>query len=360
MRILYLSIDTPGAVGGIATFVDDTLRAMSSISTINSVEVVPRNFGDHQIREIAKVTYHKSKSSSVWSYVSACNEVVNGGQSFDLIWCSHINLLPVAVRLKKRFDIPLVLTIYGLDAWQPRRKWLIKRIAANLDLILSISDFTKQHFLDLIKYNPERVDLFPCCVDLSSFRPAEKDLQLLESYGFSDKRVLMTLCRLSSAEKTKGVDEVIDLLPNLTDEYEDIVYLVCGSGDDLGRLKRKVSDKGLDERVKFSGYIEEEDKLKYYNSADAYVMPSRSEGFGIVFLEAMACGLPIVASEKDAGAEVVDKIGVGFVVDPDDEVSLRHGIILALQENERVVPDGLKKFSFESFSERLAEILRRF
>src|SRR5439155_2564410 len=98
----------------------------------------------------------------------------------------------------------------------------------------------------------------------------------------------------------------------------NVVYVVCGEGPDRSRLERKAVGLGVRDRVVFTGFIPEALKADYYRLADAYVMPSRGEGFGIVFLEAMACGIPVMGSRLDGSREALLDGELGVLVNPDD------------------------------------------
>ena len=109
----------------------------------------------------------------------------------------------------------------------------------------------------------------------------------------------------------------------------------------------------------FAGYVSEAEKVEHYRLADAYVMPSRGEGFGIVFLEAMACGIPVVGSKLDGGREALCDGKLGILVDPADRNELKAGILTALQQPPGVVRDGLDYFSVKHFQQRLHNIVQR-
>jgi phosphatidyl-myo-inositol dimannoside synthase len=94
-------------------------------------------------------------------------------------------------------------------------------------------------------------------------------------------------------------------MPALIKEIPTIAYLIAGDGTDRHRLEEKAKSLGVHGRVVFAGYIPESEKADHYRLADAYVMPGRGEGFGIVYLEALACGVPVVASQVDGGREAV-------------------------------------------------------
>ncbi len=106
-----------------------------------------------------------------------------------------------------------------------------------------------------------------------------------------------------------------------------------------------------------TGLFPEEEKCDLYNLADVYVMPSRAEGFGFVFLEAMASGLPVIASKYDGGRDALLDGRLGLLVDPSSPAEIRAAIMEQLQQGERRVPDELGHFSFANFTSRLAAIV---
>ena len=168
----------------------------------------------------------------------------------------------------------------------------------------------------------------------------------------------MTLGRLSAQEQYKGHDEILGVLPELATDIPNLSYLIVGDGDDRPRLERKAASLGIADRVVFAGYIDESEKTDHYRLADAFVMPGRGEGFGIVYLEALACGIPVVASALDASREAVRDGALGEVVDPRDRKDLKRGIQAALGV-EHSVPDGLAYFSFEAFTQRWHDLVDR-
>ena len=136
----------------------------------------------------------------------------------------------------------------------------------------------------------------------------------------------------------------------------DSVYLIGGDGPDRPRLTAKAESLGLAGRVIFAGRIAEEEKVAHYRLADAYVMPSRGEGFGIVLLEAMACGLPALASVTDGGREALLEGKLGLLVDPDDPASVAAGI-RAVLARPKGRPAGLEHFSTAAFRARVGLLL---
>lgn len=160
-------------------------------------------------------------------------------------------------------------------------------------------------------------------------------------------------------DRYKGVDEILELLPTLARERPDITYLVVGDGDDRARMEAKATTLGVREHVVFAGYIPESEKADHYRLADVFVMPGRGEGFGIVYLEALACGVPVIASSADASGEAVRGGLLGQIVNPDRPAELRAAILQALDSGSRGVPEGLDFFSLDRFRQRWHRVMER-
>jgi glycosyltransferase involved in cell wall biosynthesis len=277
--------------------------------------------------------------------------------TFNAIICGHINLLPVAVLAAWLQGAPLLLILHGIDAWDPHPSVLVRKLLPQVDTFVTVSQCTKERFLEWAPLRPEQGHVIPDCIGLDAYSPGPKRDELLDRYDLRDRTILLTLGRLSSDEQYKGHDEILEVLPDLAEEIPDVSYLVCGDGDDRSRLERKAERLGVADRTVFAGYVPEEEKEDHYRLADAFVMPGRGEGFGIVYLEAMACGVPVVASSADASREAVRGGELGIVVDPDDPADIRQGIRGAL-DVDRGVPDGLEYFSYDKFGERWQNALR--
>jgi glycosyltransferase involved in cell wall biosynthesis len=227
-----------------------------------------------------------------------------------------------------------------------------------VDGFIAVSAFTRERFLAWTGLPAERGQVLPNCIQAEAYGPGPRQRDLIERYGLEGRRVLLTLGRLSAEERYKGVDEVLEVLPDLAAKSPDLSYLIVGDGTDRGRLMEKARELGVGGRVVFAGRIAEQEKADHYRLADAFVMPGFGEGFGIVYLEAMACGVPVVASKADASREAVRDGALGVVVDPTDRDELKAGILSALNQPNGKTPAGLDYFSFENFQARLREIVK--
>lgn len=359
MTLLALLSDAYGADGGIAKVNRDLLGTLASHRSIDRVRVFSRVPASGDPVLPVGVELNPAASDGAAAFVAAVGKaVVRGG--YDGVICGHLHLAPLAALAAARAGVPWILIVHGVEVWGPPH-WpatqgrlvqaATRRALVGVDRVVSVSALTRDRFSARFSVPTERITVVPNSVDLADYGPGPKRPDLLSRYGLRDQTVLMTLARLAPSERDKGVDEVIKTLPVLAREIPDIAYLVCGGGGDRQRLEALAAALGVADRVTFAGYVPEDEKADHYRLADAFVMPGRKEGFGIVYLEALACGIPAVASSADASREAVRDGMLGVVVDPADQASVVSGIRDALGR-EKGVPDGLAYFSHERFVER--------
>jgi asparagine synthase (glutamine-hydrolysing) len=356
-RILALVTDAFGGHGGIALYGRDLLESICGMPACAEVVAVPRVMPNAPEPLPAQLRYVTGSLNSKWSYVRTVLRLANpASKRFDLVICGHVNLLPAAYLAARAHRAPLMLVIYGIEAWEPVRSaptaWLARRTA----LVVSISELTLNRFIGWTGVDPARSRILPNAIHLERYGPGPKPPVLMARYGLSRRTVLMTVGRMVSIERYKGFDEVLDVLPRLVEDIPDVAYLCVGDGSDAARLRRKAASLGLADRVVFTGNIPESEKADHYRLADAYVMPSRGEGFGYVLLEAMASGVPVVASRVDGGREALRNGALGELVDPNDPEDIARGIKKALGR-PRGIPGGLEYFSYSAFQQRLQVLL---
>ncbi len=351
MRILVLTTDAYGGHGGIALYNRDVIDALALMPQVTEIVVIPRTMPLEPEGIPSKVRFLKEVAGSKFRFIKAAFSAAT--DKFDLVICGHINLLSLAVSLNKKLGAPLVLMVYGIDVWQsPYRTakfWL-----GHVDAIWSISEITTERMLDWSGLKKDEFVQLPNAIHLDRYGLAEKRQDLLERYGLQDRKILMTLARLPSAERYKGVDEVLEAMPELLKLQPALSYLIVGDGNDRQRLQEKASALGLERCVVFTGFINEAEKADHFRLADVFVMPGRGEGFGFVFLEALACGVPAVGSQLDGSCEALMQGELGVLVDPFSQASIKAGILIALVK-PREIPAKLDYFSWPKFRERLEQ-----
>ncbi|HEV2722320.1 MAG TPA: glycosyltransferase family 4 protein [Thermoanaerobaculia bacterium] len=345
MRILVLCTDAYGGHGGIALYTRDLIEALAAHRSVEKVVAIPRIIRGPLEPIPPNVTFVVSAARNLAAYMRAVARAAR--EPWDLVVCAHVNLLPVARMLRRK----TVLWIYGIEAWKPTRRG--RALVRGVDAVVSISEITCERFLNWSGY-PGRCFLVPNAIHLERYGIRPRSAVLTARWSLHGKRVLLTLGRIVAAERYKGFDEVVEVLPSLPD---DVVYLAAGSGSDLSRLVKKARDLGVADRVVFTGHIDEGDKTDVYNLADVYVMPSRGEGFGFVFLEALACGVPVIGSRHDGGREALRDGELGLLVDPSNLAEVRTAILDLLADPRREIPPGLGHFAFPNFQSRVHSTL---
>ena len=135
--------------------------------------------------------------------------------------------------------------------------------------------------------------------------------------------------------------------------------MIAGSGDDRTRLEAKARALGIADYVRFTGFVPDAELVELYRCARVFVLAGRGEGFGIVLLEAMACGVPVVASTLDGSVEAVRFGKLGVAIDPGKPDELVAGILEALGRPVGERPAGIEYFSYRAFETRVHEFLGR-
>jgi glycosyltransferase involved in cell wall biosynthesis len=303
-----------------------------------------------------KLEYRRGALGGKIAYAKEIWRLLNASIGpITLVFCAHIRLLPFATLLSRYHRAPLVLMIYGIDVFTPSPQFLVRRALRHVTACIAMSDFTTERFAQWAGHY--KTFIIPDSVDMTRFSPGPRPSALEARYEVSGKQVIMSLGRMAASERYKGFDEVLEVLPSLLAGNPNVVYMLVGDGDDRSRLQNKAVALGLNEHVRFVGRIPEDEKVEHYRLADAFVMPSRLEGFGFVFVEAMACGIPVVGSKIDGSREALQFGTLGTLVNPDDPESIRRGIEKALASRRGVVPRGLENFSAERFAERVEQML---
>jgi glycosyltransferase involved in cell wall biosynthesis len=290
---------------------------------------------------------------------------VRTGIKADVVVLSHINLLIVGFCIKIFSPkTKLILIAHGIEVWKSFPTWK-KFMLKKCDLILPVSKFTKDTMTTLNTFPENQFKVLNNCLDpfLSAPLTADKDERLLSKYELTkDNIILMTLTRLSANEKYKGHDNVLHALKKMIVTDPSIRYLLVGKYDasEKKRLDKLITDLDLNKYVVFAGFVLDEEIAAHYNLADIYIMPSKKEGFGIVFIEALYYGKPVIAGNKDGSVDALCNGQLGLLIDPDNEADIINAVDKVIKNKAAYIPDQnllMKKFSYESYKNNLKEIL---
>lgn len=365
MRVLVLVIDAFGGHGGVAQYGRDLLAALCERPDCEEVVAIPRYMESSREAMPLKLTYLTAAVNSKVKYILTCLRMMLFGGQFDLIICGHINLLPLASVWGRLIRCPVVPIVYGIEAWTPNSKWLINYFCGKVRRFISIRELTSRRFARWARLEGVPWYYLPNCIDTARYSPGPKDSRLMEKYGVRDKTVIMTTGRLDPAshERYKGFDELLEVLPALREVLPEVVYIIVGDGDDMARLKEKADGLGVADIVIFTGRISAEEKVDHYRLADVFAMPGSNKKFDrypirYVFLEALACGIPVVGSRPDGEGEENSLEGrLINQVDPCDPNDIIAGVLRALEQRKGIAGAELSRYSYEEHKLRVMQIV---
>jgi len=359
LRVLYLHTDGFGGHGGIAQFNRNCLSALCSYADVERVIALPRSVA-REVGELpVKLLYDIDAARGRFRYVFRFIRWLVKGPRFDVIVCGHLNLLPLGLLACCCSGAPMLLVLYGIEAWTAPKKLFQRIFARRADWVVAVSRYTLRRFAEWSSTPPERTVILPCCVDFGRFTPGKPTKGVLDKYQIGGRVVVLTLGRLAASERYKGFDELLEVLGRLREAEPALLCVIAGSGDDRPRLEAKARDLGVGDYVRFPGYVPDSELVDLYRASRVFVLAGYGEGFGIVLLEAMACGLPVVASTLDGSFEAVGGGALGLAVDPRDGCALAAGILEGMRRPMGERPSGLEAFSFDAFEKRVHRLLRR-
>lgn len=239
---------------------------------------------------------------------------------------AHLNFGPAARWAHTVLGTSYSLVCHGIDvdpALSPSRRKALRAA----DQIIAVSEWTRQRVLDLGGIDAARVKVLQNTFDEARFTVGAKPAALLARYGLRpDDKVVLTVGRLDSTERYKGYDRLLRALPAIQATCGPVRYLLAGRGDDRARLEVMARELGVQGAVTFVGFVPDDELADHYRLADVFAMPSTGEGFGIVFLEAMGCGTPVLAGNRDGSIDALDGGRLGLLVNPLDVTAIAHGV----------------------------------
>ncbi|MEB3226072.1 MAG: glycosyltransferase [Synechococcus sp.] len=287
----------------------------------------------------------------------------------DVIICGHVNFSPLAAKIATLFKIPYWVIVHGVDVWNLKNPSKITGLKS-ADQIISVSHYTRDRLLQEQALDPEKIVVLPNTFDASRFHIDPKPQYLLEKYALKpDQPVVLTIARLADEEGYKGYDQIIRALPEIVKTLPNVHYLLGGKGNDKKRIERLIKDLDLENHVTLVGFIPDEALVAHYNLCDVFAMPSKGEGFGIVYLEALACGKPCLGGNQDGAIDALCQGRLGALVNPDDINEIAKTLIQILQKtypNPLIYnPDALRQkvieiYGFQRFQKTLAKYFNEF
>jgi teichuronic acid biosynthesis glycosyltransferase TuaC len=257
-----------------------------------------------------------------------------------------------AWKLARRYHLPIIVTVHGSDinvlAKDVGRRRLIVQMLQDADGIVCVADDLVQK-VTALGAPASRIHLIPNGVDISKFYPGDKNVHRTHLGLGHFRKLLLTVGNLVPI---KGYDRLIHALVN-TDP--DIGLVMAGEGHELERLERISRRLGLEKRIQFAGPVPHARLAAYYRAADFLVISSHSEGWPTIILEALACGLPVLANRVGGIPEALSSPELGLLMENNNPLTIASAIASAYKRT-------WDKGRIVSFAERYTwmEIARRY
>jgi phosphatidylinositol alpha-1,6-mannosyltransferase len=357
-HIIFVAMGAPGGIGRYEQLIIDALSDLVCRRHIMRLDVLclaaqDSKIEQHSMDNVHCFTARGSKVRLLRAFVATQARYRSAVALF-----SHVNLTPLCLTTRP-IGSPVRYAVmgYGIDVWAPlnrlRRCWV-----RQASVTLAISSYTAHKLVESQGVSPERVRLLPFGYHL-------EDVEAHLATPCHSFPSLLTVTRLEATEEYKGVDVVIRSLPHVVKKYPSLVYTVIGRGADRQRLQALAHDLGVTDHVHFRGFVPDDKLGQAYEACDVFVLPSKNEGFGIVYLEAMARAKPVVAARAGGVPDVVIDGQTGVLVEYGDVVGLSDALYALLDDaalRARLGAAGRERvathFTYRQFVDRLCAALQ--
>jgi phosphatidylinositol alpha-1,6-mannosyltransferase len=272
----------------------------------------------------------------------------------------HVHLAPAALALTAR-GAALVTCLCGIEAWTPL-SWPQRAAVQQSQRLIAISSYTVERFR---LANPRAGDrpIEVCHPGIELDASPDSSLRAAAAVTRGTPPAALIVGRMSAEERYKGHDRLLEIWPQVVGELKSARLDIIGDGDDRSRLAQKSQEMGLGSLVTFHGRVSKEQLSRHYERSTVFVMPSRNEGFGLVFLEAMRAGRACIGA-AGAASEIIDDGRTGLLVPPGSTTKLTDAVVTLLRNQSMAASMGdqgrarfLAHFTEERFRRRLHAVI---
>jgi phosphatidylinositol alpha-1,6-mannosyltransferase len=296
-----------------------------------------------------------SLGSQIWFGADVMRRQMPGAAGWAFF--NHLALARTQAFLPKAIRRPHVIFLHGIEAWHPLSA-STRQVLGDAALLIANSRHTA---VRAEQANPGLgvVDICPLAIEWQPGPPT-----LAGRAAASAVPTVLMVGRLLAAERYKGHDQVLEAWPAVLARVPNATLVIAGGGDDLPRLEAKARDLGVAASVEFRGFVPADERARLYAAAHVFAMPSQGEGFGLVYLEAMAHGVPCIGSNQDAAREVVVDGVTGYLVNQPDIATLAARLVELLTDESRRRSMGengrarvASMFTYRQFGDRLLSLI---
>jgi len=317
-------------------------------------------------REIAFTGSERAKGRFLSAAIRAARRPVAKGKSkTKIVVAGHANLAPVVRAMK--FATPRLKSIictHGVEVWEPLTR--LRRMALRrADVVLAPSRYTADQVAAVQRVATEKIRVLPWALDPQFETLAPNAAKAAVPANFPEGQVVLTVGRWRTDERYKGMDTLITALPRLMSRWPELQLAAVGDGDDREWLQDLAEENGVGMHVHFLSGLSYEELAACYAHCEIFALPSKGEGFGLVYLEAMACGKPVIGGAHGGAPEVIEDGKTGYLVQHGDAVQLETAIETLLADPDLRKEMGRRgkqraenQFRFSAFAKSFRKILR--
>jgi glycosyltransferase involved in cell wall biosynthesis len=353
MRVLF-ACTALASHGGIQRFNRNLISALGDLGAYVDVVSLNDSAGDGPSAIKGIQIFAAGRNKLLWGATMTRLLVA---RRYDHCVCGHLHLAALVSALLRICRQPKgksILVLHGIEAWGRVSGWR-RRGAGGFARVLAVSNYTAKSFVEQMGDFPaSAVIVFPNTVSHDAFCPpprVEEKPNVLR---------LVSVTRLARSERDKGILDVLAAVAALRGTLE-LRYVIVGDGDDRAFLEAHAQSLGISTQVEFAGALSDVCLWTAYASSDAFVLPSRKEGFGIVFLEAMRFGLPVIGAREKGALDVIQENVNGLLVNYGDIAAISRALRLLANDLElrhrlgaagKAMVESGGAFSFEAFRAR--------
>jgi len=329
MNVLIITTFYPPAKGGIQTYTYQIAKNLKNLGNEVTVFAISSDGIKKIFSSPSLKVYKGNKKSSLLNIFSPYDAIVVTSWFPSAI---------MGVFLSFFHSSKLYISAHGNELLYPEKSSIMKRSMKfcfdKANKIFAVSTYTKKL---LVKkgMDESKIVVVPNGTDPKRFNPDVDFYDLVERYNLRDKKIIFSVSRLVE-RKNFGI--VIEIMPEILKDVPDAVYIIGGTGPMRENWEKMAEEKGVKDKVLFVGYISDDELPKYYAMCDVFVMPSMEleergevEGFGIAFLEANACGKPVVGGRSGGIEDAIINGETGFLVNPNSRKEIKETILKILK-----------------------------
>ena len=324
MKILMLTWEyPPRIVGGIARVVHDLSHRLikdgHEVTVVTYKEGNTPDFEDDKGVKVYRIGNYMINPNNFidwimqmnFNLVAKANEIIAKEGNFDVIHAHDWLVAYAAKTLKNSYGTPIVATIHATEAGRNSgihdetqryindTEWMLTYEASE---VIVNSNYMKNELQRLFGLPFEKINVVPNGVNLNLYSGIERDYEFRRRYAADNEKIILFVGRLVYE---KGIQHLIAAMPKILEKYHDSKLVIAGKGGMIDELKAQVNAMGISNKVYFTGYLNSKQVVKMYKCADVAVFPSTYEPFGIVALEGMLSGTPVVVSDVGGLNEIV-------------------------------------------------------